>query len=71
MDFKKEINSKFLGDRSRVDYLAELMTKRTDNFYKEYLLLYNTVMVMQEAIVKIEDEIQSLKNDIEAIGRKL
>lgn len=60
MNLKNEINSRFMGDRSRLDLLAELTTKEVEGVNHRIQMLENAISVMQEAMVRIENAINSI-----------
>lgn len=66
MNLKNEINSRFMGDRTRVDMLAELATKEIDQLNSKIDLLDRTVKVMQEAMLRMEIVINTYAGDIHA-----
>lgn len=69
MSYKNEVNSA-VGDRGRIGKLCDMLDNDFNNLRVKYELLYNTICLMQEGIVRIEDEIQSLKNDLESINKE-
>lgn len=69
MSYKNEVNSA-VGDKGRMGKLCDMLDGDFNNLSVKYELLYNTICLMQEGIVRIEDEIQSLKNDLESISKE-
>jgi len=55
-----------MGDRTRVDLLAELATKEIDQLNSKLDLLERTIRVMQEAMINMEIVINTYAGDIHA-----
>jgi hypothetical protein len=53
-NLKNEINSRFMGDRSRTDYLADLLTEEIKDLNERMSLIENAMSIMQEVLVRIE-----------------
>ena len=66
MNFKNEINSRFMGDRTRQDALADLITKEFEALHSKVALLERTISIMQEAMVRMEIVINTHAGDINA-----
>lgn len=64
-DLKKLISSGFASDRSRLDFLAEELTKELEASSQRLKMLENAVSLMQEAMVRIEATIQSIRMENE------
>lgn len=66
MNLKNEINSRFLGERTRVDLLADLTTKEITQINEKLAKLESTMGVMQEAFVKLEIALRTFTEDLHA-----
>jgi flagellar biosynthesis chaperone FliJ len=66
MDIKKELNSRFMGDRSRLDYLADIVSKQIEAQNLRIDQIQNAVGLMQEALMRMEIAYNTIKEDIYA-----
>jgi len=55
-----------MGERTRQDVLADLITKEFDRVNEKLALLERTIGIMQEAMVKMEIVINTYAGDIHA-----
>jgi hypothetical protein len=59
MNFKNEINSRFMSDRGKIETLADLMTKESESLNHRMLMIENSLSLMQEALIRIESMLPS------------
>jgi hypothetical protein len=69
-DFKKEINSRFMGDRTRTEFMADLITEEFTNQNLRIQALENVISLMQEAMMRMELSILTPKEGNEKPKRR-
>lgn len=69
-DFKKELNSRFMGDRTKMDYMADLLTKEFNSYNNRLQAIENALSVMQEAMIRMEVAILTPKEENEKPKRR-
>jgi hypothetical protein len=70
MNLKNEINSRFMGDRSRVDRLAELTTQEIESLHTRMTNIENAMSLMQETFMNMERMLLAVLQEGEDGGSK-
>jgi hypothetical protein len=69
-DIKKEINSRLMGDRTRVDYMADVISAEMNSYNNRLQAIENALSVMQEAMIRMEATILTPKEENEKPKRR-